>query len=111
MKSGKNTDSGDGLNFHGSVDKIRLKACINPIKTTANHVILRANDLPNAKVKKKPVPYHVRNGARLIFCPGNVKTKKYNIVYDYPKKKHYESFYYILHSDKNITAINRLRKI
>ena len=44
-------DYEDGLNFHASVYKIRLKACVNPIKTIVNRVILRVNDLLRVKIK------------------------------------------------------------
>ena len=37
-------DTENGPNFHGSVDKIRSKDCLNAIKTVVSHVILRAND-------------------------------------------------------------------
>ena len=42
----------DGVNFHGSVDKIRSKVCVNPIKTVVSHFILIANDQPRVKIKR-----------------------------------------------------------
>ena len=48
-QSRRMVDSEDGLNFHASLDKIRLKVCVNPIKTAVNRVILRANKLPRVK--------------------------------------------------------------
>ena len=48
---GKVLDSEDGLNFQVSVDKIRPKVCVNPIKTAVNRVTLEANNLPRVKIK------------------------------------------------------------
>ena len=48
---GSAVDSEDGLNLHGSVDIISLKACVSPIKTAANLVILIDSDLPLVNIK------------------------------------------------------------
>ena len=45
-------NSEDGFNFHATVNKIRSKVCVNPIKIAVNRVILRAKDLPRVKIKR-----------------------------------------------------------
>ena len=55
-KNGDLSDEGhseDGLNFHGkSVNKIRPKTCVNPIKTAVYRVIFRVNDLSLGEIKR-----------------------------------------------------------
>ena len=36
--------------------KYQSKVCVNPIKTAANAVILKANDLPQVKIKNLAQP-------------------------------------------------------
>ena len=43
-------DSEGGLKFHDLVDKLRPKACVNPIKTVESRVVMRANGLSCVKI-------------------------------------------------------------